>query len=122
MQRTAAHIDRFDFRRTRRFDGLVITFADHKIFSNQGSEGIQGKGKRSELPIFGVAHREDEAVLFDFQVEVKRAIVMAGGGEDIVFDKIIDRSLTFVFDLGASPDDTTLIEKDVCNPLIFRHG
>ena len=79
---------------------------------------IEDESIRIELEI-GAADIEDEPVFFNAEMEMKRTVKAFEWREMIVFDQIVNCRFSFMIDLGTAVNDSPLIKKNTCYPLVL---
>ena len=122
VQSAPPHVDGFDSGWSRRFNGVVITFADQKVFANDASKRRQRQRDDIDIPLILRSHFEDETGLTDAHMQSVRPFYLLGERESVFLQKIKNSYAALMINIRIAPNEALLVERDIDDPMTIGHG
>jgi len=100
-----AHVDRLDLIGARGANGRVVAVADQEIVLDDAPQRAERQVMRDHWRAIGKLDVEHQPVAGDRQRKFVRPTLVTAGMERIVFQQVVDRDRTLMFDVGVGAAD-----------------
>ena len=122
VQSAPPHVHRFDTGGGRRFDGVVIAFADEKVFADDAPERRQRQHDGVDITLILRSHIEDETGLTDADMQSERPFYFLGESESVFLQEIKNGDPALMINVRIAPYEALLVERDINDPMTIGHG
>jgi len=122
VQSAPPHVDGFNTGRGRRFYGIVITFADEKVFSDDAPERRQRQHDGVDITLIFRSHFEDETGLTDAYMQSERPVDFLGESESVFLQEIKNGNPALMINVRIAPNEALPVERDINDPMTIGHG
>ena len=111
VHRAPRHIYRFDLRRRRIADGVIVALTQHEVIFDYPPEWRHRKVHLANRVAAFATNIEHQAILDMTKVKLERAFPRADGLEEIFFNEIINRDFALMFDIRRRARKAALVER-----------